>query len=86
MTNTAIASSNFGIYYDLEKYLFETVSSRFAEEHSLGAFDFFCIVIWKANRAKTRIARRLIAAGPYEDLDTAAKALTGAIANAELPK
>jgi hypothetical protein len=36
------------------------VHSHFHAEHSLGAFDFFSIVIWKANRAKSRIARRLL--------------------------
>jgi len=41
-------------YYDLERYLFENVHQRFHLEHSLGAFDFFSIVIWKANRAKSQ--------------------------------
>lgn len=77
---------NYLDFYDLEKYLFETVALLFAKEHSLGAFDFFCIVIWKANRAKTRIARRLMASGRYSDLDAAVRALTGAISAATLPK
>lgn len=47
-------------YYDLERYLFEDVHRRFHEEGSVGAFDFFSIVIWKANRAKSTIARRLL--------------------------
>lgn len=47
-------------YYDLERYLLEDVRPRFQSEHSLGAFDFFSIVIWKANRAKSLIARRLL--------------------------
>jgi len=46
-------------WYDLERYLFETVGPRFRREHTLTAFDFFSIVIWKANRAKSRIAKRL---------------------------
>jgi hypothetical protein len=46
-------------YYDLERYLFEDVHARFHSDGSLGAFDFFSIVIWKANRAKSRIARLL---------------------------
>jgi len=62
-------------YYDLESYLFGAVRSRFAEQGCLSAFDFFCIVIWKANRAKSRIAKRLLSRG-YQDLDTAARALT----------
>jgi len=47
-------------YFDRESYLFEHVHWRFHAEHSLGAFDFFSIVIWKANRAKSKIARRLL--------------------------
>lgn len=46
-------------YYDLEQYLFNDVRHRFHSDHSIGAFDFFSIVIWKANRAKSRIAKRL---------------------------
>src|SRR5205814_3432596 len=72
-------------YYDLESYLFETVSRRFASEHTLSSFDFFCIVIWKANRAKSRIARRLLAHG-HHDLETAVHALLGETAAAPSSK
>ena len=44
-------------YYDLERYLFEDVHRRFHEEGSIGAFDFFSIVIWKANRAARWLGR-----------------------------
>lgn len=77
---------DFRIYYDLEGYLFDTVSPRFHAEHTLSAFDFFCIVIWKANRAKSRIAKRLLSHANYTDLDSAVKALTAAIAHAPTPK
>jgi hypothetical protein len=46
--------------YHLEPYLFGTVGPQFRRVGHLSAFDFFCIVIWKANRAKSRIARRLL--------------------------
>jgi hypothetical protein len=46
-------------YYDLEKYLFEDVRQRFHKEGKLDAFDLFSIVIWKANRSKSRLAHRL---------------------------
>jgi len=46
-------------FYDLERFLLEDVRSRFNIVGSIGAFDFFAIVIWKANRAKSHIARRL---------------------------
>jgi hypothetical protein len=47
-------------YYDLESYLLDVVRPRFQDSKTLTAFDFFSIVIWKANRAKTKIARRLL--------------------------
>ena len=47
-------------HYHQERYLFDVVSPRFQREHELSAFDFFCIVIWKANRAKSKIAKRLL--------------------------
>ena len=67
--------------YDLENYLFEEVSRRFSELGYLNTFDFFCIVIWKANRSKSKIAKRLLSKG-YPDLDSAVFALTKSLANA----
>jgi thermostable 8-oxoguanine DNA glycosylase len=49
--------------YDLEQYLFGEVSGRFQRERVLSAYDFFAIVTWKANRAKTGVKRGLIDAG-----------------------
>src|SRR5205823_4324908 len=81
-----VAAIDFRAYYDLEGYLFETVSVRFADHGTLSAFDFFCIVIWKANRAKSRVARRLLAHGPYHDLDSAVSALLAEISTAATAK
>lgn len=69
-------------YYDLENYLFHDISSRYQQEKMLGAHDFFCIIIWKANRSKSKIAKRLLAHGPYTDLETAVRTLTQAISDA----
>ncbi|MGE3272363.1 MAG: hypothetical protein AB7P40_26680 [Chloroflexota bacterium] len=66
-------------YYDLESYLFENVRSNFHEHGRLNAFDFFSIVIWKANRSKSRIAARLLAKG-FNDLEAAVTTLTSGIA------
>jgi thermostable 8-oxoguanine DNA glycosylase len=49
--------------YNLEDYLFEVVSQRFREKQVLEPYDFFAIVIWKSNRAKTKIQSGLHAAG-----------------------
>lgn len=75
---------NYLKYFDREHYLFEDVHSRFHVEHSLGAFDFFSIVIWKANRAKSKIARRLLEKGRTEkrDLEGRCRALTASLYNA----
>jgi hypothetical protein len=51
---------DYRIYYDLEQYLFRDVNSHFRDNRKLDAFDFFCIVIWKANRAKSRVASLLL--------------------------
>ena len=72
-------------FYDLEAYLFDAVGPRFRQEGSLGAFDFFCIVIWKANRAKSRVARRLLACG-CADLESAVRALTSELARQPTPR
>jgi len=72
-------------FYTLESYLFNTVHRRFAEKGSLGAFDFFCIVIWKANRAKTKVAKRLLG-DTTKTLDEVVIELTKAIAAQKTPK
>ena len=73
--------------YDMESYLFETVNERFHREGNLSAFDFFCIVIWKANRAKSRIAQWLLNHKEGgADLEAAVRKLTGQIAEQASPK
>ena len=72
-------------FYDLESYLFDTVRQRFASEGHLNAFDFFCIVIWKANRAKSKIAKKLLKASKEVTLDEAVLELTKGIAAQETP-
>lgn len=71
-------------YYALEAFLFETVHDRFHADKSVGAFDFFSIVIWKANRAKSKIARRLLskAQNADEGLDPIARRLTASLYHA----
>ncbi|WP_298146620.1 hypothetical protein [Flavobacterium sp.] len=64
-------------YYDLENYVLTDVRDNFDRDGHLTAFDFFCIVIWKANRAKTKIAQRLLNYNP--DLEQSVKYLTSKI-------
>ncbi|MDD4873468.1 MAG: hypothetical protein PHE15_00595, partial [Dehalococcoidales bacterium] len=44
-------------YYFLEDYLFNDVSKNFQEHGYLTPEEFFAIVIWKSNRAKTNVRR-----------------------------
>lgn len=76
-------------YYHLEKYLFSEVHARFHVDRKLSAFDFFSIVIWKANRAKSRVAQRLLKSaaslhvcGKDPDLDAVVGYLTESLFNA----
>jgi len=68
-------------FYDLEGYLFGEVSQRFQHDKQLSAFDFFCIVVWKANRSKSKVARRLLAQG-HRGLNSAIKAVAQDLDNA----
>ncbi len=73
-------------FYDIESYLFNTVRNRFSQQGYLSAFDFFCIVIWKANRAKSKIAKRLLSASRCETLEEAVRQLTKEIATCSTAK
>lgn len=70
--------------YDLERYLFDDVRAAFERNKKLTAFDFFCIVIWKANRAKSKVARKLVAKSENlsNDLNGIVEGLISAVANA----
>jgi hypothetical protein len=46
-------------YFNLDEYIFNKVGPRFRNEGTISVEDFFCIVIWKANRAKTNIKKKL---------------------------
>jgi hypothetical protein len=72
--------TNYIKYYDLENYVLTDVRDNFDRDGQLTAFDFFCIVVWKANRAKTKIAQRLIKYNP--DIEQSVKELTGKIFSA----
>jgi hypothetical protein len=73
--------TDYSKYYDLEGYLFGEVSSRYQQTKRVNAFDFFCIVVWKANRAKSKVANRLLAHG-HANLTQAVESLIDAISAA----
>jgi len=78
----ALSTIDYRKYYHLERYLFDEVTKIFEKNKTLSAFDFFCIVIWKANRAKSKVAERLLSRG-YNDLNQAVLALTSDVAKAQ---
>ncbi len=65
-------------FYNLENYLYERVNCAFQERGWLTAEEFFCIIIWKSNRAKSKVSARLLNKG-YKNLDDAVKVLTSGI-------
>lgn len=81
-TQPVIVSADSASFADLECYLLETVRQRFLSDRQLSVFDFFCIVIWKANRAKSKIAKKLLAKGPG-NLEVTIHRLTREVADAK---
>ncbi len=67
---------NYEKFYDLEGYIFNDIASNFQDRKYLTAEEFFCIVIWKANRAKSKVAKKF---DPNTSLDTAIRKLTSSI-------
>ena len=72
-------------YVNLGSYLFNTVRTRFATQGYLDAFDFFSIVIWKANRAKSKIAKKMINHGGVP-LEAIVRIITEGISQAATPE
>ena len=68
-------SESFVDVYHLERFILGDVRNRFEDKGFLNAFDFFCIIIWKANRAKPHMAARLLSQG-HTELEDAVHALT----------
>lgn len=75
-------------YYDLETYLWEDVHRRFHVDGGIGAFDFFSIVVWKANRAKSKVAKKLLQTDPKgrTELEPIVRDLTGGLHDASAAK
>jgi hypothetical protein len=71
-------------YCHIEDYLFEEVHHRFQADQKLDAFDLFSIIIWKSNRSKSKLGRRL--AKKAGTLEAAAAQFTSALLEQNLPK
>lgn len=75
-------NEGYGSFYNMDEYLFQDLKDKFLKEGSLGAFDFFCIIVWKANRAKSRIAKNLLK--KFNNLEDAARTITSSLRNENL--
>jgi len=73
-------SKDYLKYYKLEDYIFEEVRNNFNKRGYLLSEEFFSIIIWKANRAKTKIKKRLLERG---NVQKSVKELTGEIYKAD---
>lgn len=74
---------DYSKYYALDEYLFTEITKKFKNIGYLDSFDFFCIVIWKANRAKSKIANRICSVSNSKDLDFICKKITSEIFNSK---
>lgn len=72
-------TKDYSKYYSLEEHLFKEVKNRFQKRGFLTSEEFFCIIIWKANRAKSKILKKLTRRG--QKLSDVVKELTSDIAN-----
>jgi hypothetical protein len=69
--------SDYSKYWYLEKFIMSEVKTNLTTNGFLTTFDFFCIIIWKANRAKSKIAKQLRKRN--DDLSLVVKELTSKI-------
>ena len=66
-------------FYNLERYLFEDVTEFFQVNGYLSGVQFYCILIWKADRAKTYNAQKIMDKDRSKMFDENVKTLTGEI-------
>ena len=71
-----------GLYFD-EDYLIGKVGHYFRAFGTLSAADLFSIIIWKANRAKTKLAAMLLKRFPSKSLDEVAAHLAVSLRSAK---
>jgi len=70
-------------FYDLEHYLFEEVTKFFELNGYLSGVQFYCILIWKADRAKSYNARKILNKDKSKTFDENVKLLTDEIYGAQ---
>ncbi len=67
---------NYEKFYDLENYLFKDITNFFHLNGYLTGFQFYLILIWKANRAKFKNAQKILNKDKSKTFDEGVKILT----------
>ena len=70
MAKDSMEELDYSKYYRLETYLLDEVGPGFRKNGTLTTFDFFTIVVWKANRSKSKVAQRMLKVGAPLKLTT----------------
>jgi len=70
-------------FYDLERYLFNDVNEFFRLNEYINGVHFYCILIWKADRAKFSNARKITNKDLSRTFDENVKTLTHEIHRAK---
>lgn len=66
-------------FSNLEQYLFTEVKNNFKKNGFLTPYEFFCIVIWKSNRSKGYIKKKISRKG--KDINNTIKMITSELFN-----
>lgn len=67
---------NYEKFYDLENYLFKDITNFFQSNGYLTGFQFYLILIWKADRAKSYNAQKILDKDKSKTFDEGVKILT----------
>ena len=74
---------NYEKFYDLESFLFKDVTEFFKSNGYINGVQFYCILIWKAERAKFKNARKILKKDESKSFDENIKTLTREIHGAK---
>ncbi len=75
---------NYHRYANVETNLFPEIALKFSQDGSLDPVDFWAILVWKANRSKSKLRRRLTEDG--RTFSESVRGIANSIYNAPAPK
>ena len=74
-----IEDTDYEKFYDLERYLFKDVTDLFQLNGYINGVQFYCILIWKAERVKILNARKITKKDESKTFDENVRTLTSEI-------